>query len=88
MDETTPKYFTEFKKELFGHLKYKFDGISEQVAKLSEKVTVLEIDMKEVKETVHRTNKRLDQHSDLVSIFIKQWDKHETRLTKLEKEVF
>lgn len=82
MTETAPKYFLEFRKEIMVIL----NGHTEQIAEVSEKVTSLQEDMKEIKQELVAANRRADRHSEKILIGIKKLDNHETRIDKLERE--
>jgi hypothetical protein len=83
MTETAPLYFVEFEKRLNKRL----DTIDEQLAEVTETVTVLEVDMKEVKQELKAAARRADRHSEEILIGLRKLDNHETRIDTLEKQI-
>jgi len=70
MNDTEPKYFTKFKSEIFGKIDHldnglkslnkRMDGHAEQIAQVSEDITVIKEDIKTI-------NKRLDGHTHQIA---------------------
>ncbi len=84
MYETEPKYFAEFRKNLDQRL----DSQDEQLAKVSEDVTILKQTVVELKEDVQGINKRLDIHFDRNKIVTEKVGDLERRTKILETHAF
>jgi archaellum component FlaC len=60
MNETEPQYFTKFRLELNDKLDKRFDAHAEQIAHVSEEITGIKKELKEI-------NTRLDGHAEQIA---------------------
>ena len=80
MQDQEPQYFTKFRVELHEKLDKRFDAHAEQIAYVSEEITVMKGEIKQI-------NKTLDEHTNKFVEINKTLDEHTAQFSEINKRL-
>lgn len=80
MLDQEPQYFTKFRLELHEKLDKRFDSHAEQIAHVSEEITTIKGEIKEI-------NKTLDEHTNKFVEINKTLDKHTVKFSEISNRL-